>query len=315
MIPSVLPRSSSPVNSPRFHSPRRRLASAAPVRRATPYSSARVCSAAAIVLPVGALTTVIPARVAASRSTWSPPPRPRPMTTSRPPAEMSSASTWTWLRTISASYSGRIAASSSRVQPIRSSTSCFAARRSMPSRATLSAMRTLTRSSRRRGTSRRRARDRHADDAARRECGALGSGDGGARLDRAAELDRHPFEQRDRPVDLLDRLLPEMAEPEDAPLDLALAARQDESAILERAVERLPVEAVGYAGGGHRPRVVALVREQLEAERGEAGARRSRACLMAREDRLGALPLHQAQALVDLEDDRDRRRERRLAVD
>ena len=62
-----------------------------------------MCSAAAIVLPVGALTTTIPARVAASRSTLSTPTPARPMTTSRLPAAMSSASTWTWLRTIRAS--------------------------------------------------------------------------------------------------------------------------------------------------------------------------------------------------------------------
>ena len=60
-MPSVRPRSSRPVNWARFHSPRRSDASAAAIRRATPYSSARVCSAAAIVLPVGALTTTIPA--------------------------------------------------------------------------------------------------------------------------------------------------------------------------------------------------------------------------------------------------------------
>ena len=102
-MPSVLPRSSTPVNCDRFHSPRRIDASAAAVRRASPNSSASVCSAAAIVLPVGALTTVIPARVAASRSTLSTPTPARPTTTSRVPAAISSASTLTWLRTTSAS--------------------------------------------------------------------------------------------------------------------------------------------------------------------------------------------------------------------
>src|SRR6476661_3768766 len=43
------------------------------------------------------------ARVGASRSTLSTPTPARPMTMRRAPAEMSSASTWTWLRTISAS--------------------------------------------------------------------------------------------------------------------------------------------------------------------------------------------------------------------
>ena len=102
-MPSVRPRSSSPVNWARFHSPRRSEASAAAIRRATPYSSASVCSAAAIVFPVGALTTTMPARVAASRSTLSTPTPARPMTASRVPAAIAAASTWTWLRTMSAS--------------------------------------------------------------------------------------------------------------------------------------------------------------------------------------------------------------------
>ncbi len=62
-----------------------------------------MCSAAAIVLPVGAFTTVIPARVAASRSTLSTPTPARPITASREPAAIMSASTWTWLRTMRAS--------------------------------------------------------------------------------------------------------------------------------------------------------------------------------------------------------------------
>ncbi len=149
MIPSVRPRSSRPVNAERFHSPRRTDASAGAIRRASPYSSASVCSAAAIVLPVGALTTVMPARVAASRSTLSTPTPARPMTTRRVPAAISEASTWTWLRTMSASYSGRIAHSSSCERPGRSSTSCWARRSSMPSAATGSATRILTRRRRR----------------------------------------------------------------------------------------------------------------------------------------------------------------------
>ena len=102
-MPSVLPRSSMPVNWARFHSPRRIEASAAAVLRASPYIRAIVCSAAAIVLPVGALTTVMPARVAASRSTLSTPTPARPTTTRRVPAAISSASTLTWLRTTRAS--------------------------------------------------------------------------------------------------------------------------------------------------------------------------------------------------------------------
>jgi hypothetical protein len=102
-IPSVRPRSCTPWKAERVHSPRRIDASAAAILRATAKSRAIVCSAAAIVLPVGALTTVMPARVAASRSTLSTPTPARPMTWSRDPAVISSASTATWLRTTSAS--------------------------------------------------------------------------------------------------------------------------------------------------------------------------------------------------------------------
>jgi len=98
-MPRVLPRNSTPVKAPRFHSPRRSEASAAAMRRATAYSSASVCSAAAIVLPVGALTTVTPARVAASRSTLSTPTPARPTTISRVAAARAGASSCTWLRT------------------------------------------------------------------------------------------------------------------------------------------------------------------------------------------------------------------------
>ena len=67
MMPSVLPRSSRPVKRLRAHSPRRSEASAAGMWRASANSRASVCSAAAIVLPVGALTTTMPAAVAASQ--------------------------------------------------------------------------------------------------------------------------------------------------------------------------------------------------------------------------------------------------------
>jgi len=57
-------------------------ASAAATLRASARRSASVSSAAAMVFPVGALTTVIPARVAASRSTLSTPTPARPITRS-----------------------------------------------------------------------------------------------------------------------------------------------------------------------------------------------------------------------------------------
>ena len=215
-MPSVLPRSSTPVNCDRFHSPRRIDASAAAVRRASPYSSASVCSAAAIVLPVGALTTVIPARVAASRSTLSTPTPARPMTTSRVPAAISSASTLTWLRTTSASYSGRIAAISVARQAELLVDLVVGAQQ-------LEAL----------GREGLDDEDPHAGTAtpaSRRDERPLGRGDGRARLDVEALLDGDRLEHADRGEDLVRGHRAEVAEPEDLALELALAAGEHEAA-------------------------------------------------------------------------------------
>ncbi len=103
MMPRVRPRSSTPVKELRFHSPFRSDASAAAVLWARASMSVIVCSAAETVLPVGALTTTMPALVAASRSTLSTPTPARPMTIIRVALAMMSAVTLTWLRTNRAS--------------------------------------------------------------------------------------------------------------------------------------------------------------------------------------------------------------------
>src|SRR6185312_4345897 len=104
-----------------------------------------------------------------------------------------------------------------------------------------------------------------------------------------------------------------MPQPEDLAGQLALATGEDDAVRLDRAVERLPVVAVRQLRRGDRLRGEARVGEQLEAERLEAGPRRRGARLVAGEDRVLALGLHQAETLVDLVDDRDRRGEGRLA--
>ena len=76
--PSVLPRSSTPTNCERFHSPPCSDAFASGMWRASASISAIVCSAVAIVLPSGALTTMTPRCVAASRSMLSTPTPARP---------------------------------------------------------------------------------------------------------------------------------------------------------------------------------------------------------------------------------------------
>ena len=198
-----------------------------------------MCSAAAMVLPVGALTTVIPARVAASRSTLSTPTPARPMTTRRVPAAISSASTWTWLRTIE-----RVVVGQDRAQLV--------AGEAGPLVDLVVGAQELDALARR--PVRRRGSSRAGSGAARRgepvglDGGGLGGGD---RRTRAGPVGPDASETNSsvlmRAEDLLERDRPEVAEPEDLAGQLALAAGEDDAAPLDLAVERLPVEAVGDA--------------------------------------------------------------------
>ena len=145
MMPSVRCRSSLPVKRPRSHSPVRSDASAAGTWRRSASISAMVCSAAAMVLPVGALTTITPARVAAPRSIRSVPTEATPITDRRGAAASSSAaSTRVCERTTSPSQppsSASAASSASRESPVRTRTSWEAARTSRPASAIGSATR------------------------------------------------------------------------------------------------------------------------------------------------------------------------------
>ena len=233
-MPSVLPRSSMPVNC--------RALPLAPAHRRVgrrgPAGRARTAARASArrrrsCCPVGALTTTIPARVAASRSTLSTPTPARPMTTSRVPAAISSASTLTWLRTTSASYSGRIAASSSRgeVEPLVDLV--VAAQE-------LEAL----------GRQRLDDEDPISDPGRRpggREQRLLGRGDGGAGpdVDRRSSIARR-LERPDRGEDRR-RSSPSPRWPSRKirPFSLPWPPASTRPAALEPAVERLPVEASG----------------------------------------------------------------------
>ena len=88
---------------------------AAAVLRAVASMSAMVCSAADTTLESGALHTMMPRSVAASRSMLSTPTPARPIILSLVPASMTSRVTVVAERTMSASYSGIISTSSSGV--------------------------------------------------------------------------------------------------------------------------------------------------------------------------------------------------------
>src|SRR5688572_24647799 len=98
----VLPASSTP-SSLRSHLPCFMLASASGTRRAQASMSAHACSAADVMLPVGAWKTATPRAGAAARSTLSTPTPARPTARSLVAAAMSSARMVVPLRTIHAS--------------------------------------------------------------------------------------------------------------------------------------------------------------------------------------------------------------------
>ena len=105
--PSVLPRSSLPRNFFFSHFPDLVEAFACGTARAIDSMSASVCSATEIALPPGVFITSTPASVAAGRSTLSTPTPARPITRSLGAAASTSLSTFTALRTSSASQSAR----------------------------------------------------------------------------------------------------------------------------------------------------------------------------------------------------------------
>src|SRR5262245_18564477 len=98
---------------------------------------------------------------------------------------------------------------------------------------------------RRSGAGARRCRGHDAVRLQRRD---LRCGDRRARTDVAPEGERDELERTDRADDLLEGHRAEVAEPKDLAGQLALATGEDDAALLELAVEGLPVEAVRHLG-------------------------------------------------------------------
>ena len=142
-MPRVLLRISTPMKALRFHSPDFSDWWADGTFRDKASINAMVCSAAATVLPVGALTTAIPALVAASRSMLSTPIPARPTTFNNLAASMTSLVTLVSLRTTRPSYSLMMASSSGGFIPVLTSTSARDSSSSIPSAPMGSATRIL----------------------------------------------------------------------------------------------------------------------------------------------------------------------------
>src|SRR4029077_19725083 len=232
--PSVLPRTSVPMNLDRVHSPRFTEASACGTHRARAKRSAMVCSAAATMLPRGALTTRIPLRVAAGTSMLSTPTPARPTTRSFRPASSTGAVTRVSLRTISASNSGIRLISSASSSLLTTVTSPARRSLSRPSSASGSATRI-------RGNS----AGRGADALQRRGCRRHAAPFGGSDVELLERL-LHGPEDLDH-VALGDRT--EVADADHLAGHLALAPGDHDAVLgVEQGAERRDVQT----GRGHR---------------------------------------------------------------
>mmetsp|Transcript_15136 Transcript_15136/g.26382 ORF Transcript_15136/g.26382 Transcript_15136/m.26382 type:complete len:206 (+) Transcript_15136:2225-2842(+) len=143
MTASVLLTRLTPTYLDRAHSPFFILASALGICRASEHMSATACSAAAMQLPVGAFTTMIPRSDAAGRSILSTPTPARPTTLSLVPAKRISLVTLMPDRTMSASYLG-ISRSSEAWSKVRSTVTWWCcSKMARPSLESFSGTRTL----------------------------------------------------------------------------------------------------------------------------------------------------------------------------
>src|SRR5207247_7121980 len=260
ITPSVLPRISVPTNFERVHPPRLTDASACGTQRASAKSRAIACSAAATMLPRGALTTRMPLRVAACTSMLSTPTPARPTTRSLRPASMIGAVTRVSLRTTSASNSGILRISSDSSNLLTTVTSPARRSRSRPSSASGSATRILATRTALAGGGR---------DALNR------SGDGchaAAIRGRDVQLLQRLL---DRPDDLDHVTIGDCAQVPDAAHlagHLALAPRNHDPVL---GVDQLPqgahVESRRRHGGGDGVGAVSVLGVELETEGHEAG--------------------------------------------
>jgi hypothetical protein len=141
--PRVFLYTSTPVKALRFHCASFTDLSAAGMWRDRDSIMASACSAAAMVLPSGELTTTMPRRVAVGTSTLSTPTPARPMIFNCLPASMTAWVTWVPERIIRASYSGIALTNSSGESLVCTSTWATWERMSIPAWSMGSETRTL----------------------------------------------------------------------------------------------------------------------------------------------------------------------------
>ena len=239
-MPSVRPRSSWPVNCERFHSPRRIEASAAAVWRASPNMSASVCSAAAIVLPVGRVDDGDPgARRRVEVDVVDADARPADDDQPRAGGDHLGVGL-------------DLAPDDERVVLGQDREDLLARQAELLVDLVVGAEEVDALLGE--GLD---DEDPHAVTATRTRaatsaCWAAATAAPG--WTSRPVLDRRLLEHADRGQDVVRRHRAEVAEPEDPALELALAAGEHEPVPLEGAVERLPVEGLGDPGRGDRLR-------------------------------------------------------------
>src|SRR5205823_5016436 len=248
--PIVLPASSTPSHRARSHAPAFSAPCACGMFRACASNRASVCSAALITLDWGAFTTITPRRVAASTSTLSSPIPARATTFRFAAASKTSAVTLVALRMMSASYGPISSSSPPCARSARTSTWKSLRSRSSPCSERCSVTRTRT--------TLRLGFEEHA----------FGRRDRGAALHRMSDLLQGQLERREAANDVELADVPEVPDPEDGPLQGALARRKHDAVVAtDPCADRIGVGSLGGADRGDGPILVEALAEQIQPER------------------------------------------------
>ena len=140
-------------------------------------------------------------------------------------------------------------------------------------------------------------------------------GHGDAALDVGAEVGEDELDGRDLGRDVEDVEPADVAEPEDLPLQLALAVRdRDPEAVADAPDDVAGVDARRRADRGHDRAPVLVRREELEAERLHARARGAAEPDVPVERSLQSLLEQEVERDVEPRDERDGQRDRRVEL-
>ena len=131
---------------------------------------------------------------------------------------------------------------------------------------------------------------------------ALGGADAGAVLDLVAELRQHHLEPRQRGEDVEGAEVAAVGDPQDPALEVVLPAVGGDAELAQRARDLAAVDVLRQLDRGDDGRALVGVAEELEPDRGDAGAGGAGEQRVAGEDVVEALRLDHVERDVEPEE-------------